>query len=68
MRKRVQEGDALKQTNLKILLHLLQKISLDNIWFPHILPTSTYTKKENNITSFSYLNLMQLHSHKFGPN
>ena len=28
MRKRVQEGDVQKQTNLKILMHLSQKIHL----------------------------------------
>ena len=38
MRKRVQEGDAQKQTNLK-------KILLDNNWFAHAFPTSTYTQK-----------------------
>ena len=35
MRKRVQEGDAKKQTNLKIWMHLSQNISLGNIWFAH---------------------------------
>ena len=45
MRKSVQEGDAQKQTNLKIWLHLLQKISLHNILFAHRFPTSTYTQK-----------------------
>ena len=45
MHKRVQEGDAQKQTNLKIWMHLLQKISLDNIWFVHGFLTSMFTQK-----------------------
>ena len=40
-----QEGDVWKQTNLKIWMHLSQKISLDDIWFAHGFPTSTYTQK-----------------------
>ena len=47
MRKRV-------QTNLKILMHLLQKISLDNIWFAHGFPTSTYTQKETRPYLFKF--------------
>ena len=45
MRKRVQWGHAQKQTNLKIWMHLLQKVSIDNIWFAHGFPTATYTQK-----------------------
>ena len=44
VRKRVQEGDARKKTNLKILMHLLQKVSLDFFWFAHKIPTSMYTQ------------------------
>ena len=70
MCKRVQEGDAQKQTILNILMHLLQqKKNLANIWFVHSFSTSTYIhKKEDNLTSFSYLNLIQVHSHTFGTN
>ena len=45
MHKRVQEGDAQKQTNQKIWMHLLQKISLDDIWFVYRFLTSMYTQK-----------------------
>ena len=45
IRKRVQESYAWKQTKLKIRMHLLQKILLDNIWFGHGFPTFTYTQK-----------------------
>ena len=45
MRKMVQEGDTQKKTNLKILMHLLQKFSLDYILFAHGFPTSMYTQK-----------------------
>ena len=45
MRKKVQEGDAQKKTNLKIWMHLLQNISLDDIWFAHGFATSMYTQK-----------------------
>ena len=37
-----QEGSAQKQTNVKIWMQLLQKISLDYIWFAHGFPTSMY--------------------------
>ena len=72
MRKRVQEGVARKKTNLKIGMHLSHIFLLDYIWFAHGFPTSTYTQKEedkkeeDNLTSFIYFNLMQLHLHKFG--
>ena len=55
MRKRVQEDDAQKQTNIKIWMHLLQNISLDNIWFAHGFPTSTYTQKARRPYLFSGL-------------
>ena len=45
MRKRAQEGGALKQANLNISMHLLQNISLDYIGFAHGFPTSMYTQK-----------------------
>ena len=45
MRKRVQEDNAQKQTNLKISMQASQKISLDDILFAHRFPTSTYTQK-----------------------
>ena len=45
MRKRVQEGNALKKTNLQMWMHLLQNISLDDIWFAQGFPNFTYTQK-----------------------
>ena len=45
IRKRMQEDDAWKQTNLMILMHLSPKISLDDMWFAHRYPTSMYTQK-----------------------
>ena len=45
MRMSMQEGDAYKQTNLQIWMHLLQKNSLYNLWFAHVFPSSLYTQK-----------------------
>ena len=41
-----QKRDVWKQTNLKIWMHLSQKISLDIIWFAHGFHTSAYKRKE----------------------
>ena len=74
MRKMVQEGSARLQTNQKIWMHISQKISLDYIWFAHGFPTSMYNQKGRNPLrdlrdiTFSYLNWMQLHLHKYVPN
>ena len=54
MRKRVQEGDAQKHTNLKIWVHSPKKISLLNIWFAHGFPTSTYTQKGKFVRMMLY--------------
>ena len=54
MRKRVQEDDAQKQTKIKIWMHLLQNISLDNIRFVHGFPHLRIHKKQDDLTSFLY--------------
>ena len=63
-----QEGDAWKQTNLKIWIHLSQKFHLTIFDLLTDFLLLRVHKKEDDITSFSYLNFMQLRSHKFGPN
>ena len=45
MGNRVQEANAQKQTNLKILMHVSQNILIEDIQFAHRFPTSTYTQK-----------------------
>ena len=66
MCKRVQEGDAQKQRFE--CTYRKKKITWQHLIGAQISYFYVYTKKENNIPSFSYLNLMQHHLHKFVPN
>ena len=67
MRKRVQEGDARKQTNLRIWMHLSQTIHLATFEMRKDFLLLRIHKKEDNLTYISYLHLLHLHFHKFGP-
>ena len=54
MRKRMQKGDAQKQTNLKVWMQLKQQKKFQHLIWARISYFYVYTKKEKDLTSFSY--------------
>ena len=66
MRKRVQEGNDRKLTNLSIWVYFSQKNHLTTFEMLKDILLLRNHKKENDLTYIRYLQFLDVHSHKFG--